>query len=79
MSTHTCLSKLTQPEAYRTSGREHIYPSPGSLEWIIRRHRARFVKAGALVKIGGRFLLHEHRFDAEVLALGQEAMTAEAA
>lgn len=72
------LFKLRPLADYQVS-RCHVFPSSGSMEWFVHRNRARLVKAGALVKLTGRSLVHEEKFDAEVLAIGQEAMTAEAA
>lgn len=71
------LSNLLTPQRYQT-GREHCFPSATSLSWFIRKNRTRLVTAGALVQVAGRNLVHESRFDAEVLAIGQQAL-AEAA
>lgn len=71
------LSSLLTPQRYQAS-REHCFPSATSLTWFIRSHRARLVRAGALVQVAGRNLVHEEKLDAEVLAIGQQSL-AEAA
>lgn len=68
----TPLSELRRLPEYRQR-REHVFPSDGSLTWFVRQHRARLVKAGALVMLGGQWHAHEPKFDSTVLEIGQEA------
>lgn len=70
--TKTPLSVLLKLAAYRDQ-RQHIFPSPGALEWFVRRHRAGLVNAGALVMLTGQWHAHEAKFDDYVLWAGQEA------
>lgn len=73
MTTEPSLSELQPPPQYRASGREHIFPSPGSLDWFIRRERERLVKAGALRLIAGRWMVVPSAFDRVVLEVGLQA------
>ncbi|MCG3190778.1 MAG: hypothetical protein LKCHEGNO_03600 [Burkholderiaceae bacterium] len=68
----TPLSVLLKLAAYRDQ-RQHVFPSPGALEWFVRRHRAGLVNAGALVMLTGQWHAHADKFDAYVLQAGQEA------
>ena len=36
----------------------HLFPSAAGLEWEIRTHKAQYVAAGALLKIGRRWMAH---------------------
>lgn len=48
----------------------HLFPSPAGLEWEIRMHKAEYVAAGAIFKIGRRWLAHPPTFKATTLAIG---------
>lgn len=48
----------------------HLFPNPAGLEWEIRRHKAEYVAAGAIFKIGRRWLAHPQTFTATTLAIG---------
>lgn len=72
MTTEPSLFDLQPPPQYRASGREHIFPSPGSLDWFIRRERERLVKAGALRLIAGRWMVVPSAFDRVVLDVSLE-------
>jgi hypothetical protein len=48
----------------------HLFPSPAGLEWEIRIHKAEYVAAGAIFKIGRRWLAHPPTFKATTLAIG---------
>jgi hypothetical protein len=66
------LAALQRPHAYRV-GREHVFPSAGSLDWYTRTHRDKLHRAGALVKVGGVWYVHAPRFDAFLLSGGRVA------
>lgn len=68
----TALSDVRRLPDYRER-RTHIFPSDGSLTWFVRQHKARLVEAGALVMLAGQWHAHESKFDAAVLAIGQDA------
>ncbi|MBU1357643.1 MAG: hypothetical protein KKC79_02315 [Gammaproteobacteria bacterium] len=51
--------------------RSAIFPSTTSLDWFIRRHRARLASAGALAVICGRLLIHQEIFDKSVMEIGR--------
>src|SRR5690349_1267939 len=57
------LQALVLPEEYRAS-RAHLFPSPQSLTWFMRRHRDPLLAAGALKMIAGKFRLVPARADA---------------
>ena len=67
------LSKLKAPSDYVTT-RQHIFPSASAFEWFVRRNRQRLIAAGALSRPHGRQLVHEEKFDAVVLEVGQARM-----
>lgn len=60
--------RLQTPEQYREA-RCALYESAESLRWVIRRHKAGLVAAGALVAPVGRWLIDPEKFDAYVLGL----------
>jgi len=63
------LSSLLSLEGYREQ-REHIFPSPGSLQWFIREHREELVRAGALLMIARRRQIMPEPFDIYVIENG---------
>lgn len=65
MSSH-CLEDLRRPPEYQQA-RAHVFPSRGSIEWYIRVHRDKLLRAKALLKVGGQVFVHAERFDAFVL------------
>jgi hypothetical protein len=66
------LKGLEKLPAYRL-GRTHIFQSAGSLQWYLRKHRDRLIRAGALVFIAGQWYARSEQFDAFVLEAGQTA------
>jgi hypothetical protein len=56
--------------------RPHLFPSPSSLAWYVRQHRAELVKAGALVWHAGHWLVVTDHFDACVMDAGKRAAEA---
>ncbi|MEP7301711.1 MAG: hypothetical protein ABI699_09295 [Caldimonas sp.] len=66
------LQALVLPEEYRAS-RAHLFPSPQSLTWFVRQHKASLVAAGALTVIGGRHRLHPDKTDAVLVEAGKQA------
>jgi hypothetical protein len=63
------VAGLKSPDEYRAD-RAHIFPSPGSLEWFVRRHRERLIDKGALLVIAGRTQIDPSAFDQTVLEVG---------
>lgn len=72
-SNESGVGGLQPPHKYQAT-REAVFPSPTSLQWFIRRHRARLIEADALLQVSRRNLIHPDKFDAEVLAIGQQQM-----
>lgn len=72
------LQALVLPDAYRDS-RAHLFPSAQSFIWFSRRNRKRLADAGALVVIGGRYMVDPAKADEVVLAVGREAAHKKAA
>lgn len=70
------LAALRTFPQYREDGREHVFPSPTSLEWSCRKHRRALVEAGALVLVAGRRMLNPPLADAVFLAAARHAMLA---
>jgi hypothetical protein len=52
---------------------QHLFPSDTSLRWHLRQHRNAYVKAGALLTIGGRFFVDPPRFEQTLRLVGAEA------
>lgn len=48
----------------------HLFPSAAGLEWEVRVHKEEYVHAGALVKIGRRWMVHPPTFKDTMLAIG---------
>ncbi len=59
-----------EPE-YRQS-RARFFPTLHSLQWFVRRHKARLIKAGAIVMHGGQWYADDAKFDAVVMAVAEE-------
>ena len=66
------LKALVLPEEYRAP-RAHLFPSPQSLTWFVRKHRAELIDAGALSTIAGKHRLHPEKTDAVLCEVGQQA------
>ena len=64
------LAALQRLSAYRR-GREHVFPSDGTLEWFTRTQRAKLLQCGALVKVGGLWFVNAPKFDAYVMSGGR--------
>ncbi len=67
------LAELRTLQQYREDGREHIFPSPTSLEWTCRRLRAELVREGALLVINGRRMIDPSVFDRVILNAARRA------
>lgn len=65
----TLLSRLITAEEYQAA-RGHIFPSPTSLQWFMRRHRPALIEKRAILMPTGRLLVDEQQFDDAVLAIG---------
>lgn len=61
------------PLAEYQEHRPNLFPSPHSLNWYVRQHRAELVEAGALVFHAGRWIAIPEQFDAFVLHAGKLA------
>lgn len=66
------IEALAAPEKYRES-RAHLFPSPQSLVWFIRRNREELVAKGALLVLAGRNHVDPFKFDEVVIEVGQRA------
>ncbi len=53
------------------AARSDLFPTLGALEWRIRQYRAELIDAGALLAMGGRWMVHPARFDAAMVAIGE--------
>ncbi|WBY00515.1 hypothetical protein PE066_13680 [Ramlibacter tataouinensis] len=63
---------LVRAETYWQS-RPHVFPSKESWNWYKRKHRAKMVEAGALLKLRGSDYVHAGNCDIFVLAAAQAA------
>ena len=70
------LTELCTLAQYREAGRQHIFPSPTSLEWTCRRLRAELVREGALLVINGRRMIDPLVFDRVILDAARRAAQA---
>lgn len=68
----TQLEQLVLLTEYR-SQRRHLFPSPSSLDWFLRKHRSGLVRAGALLLHTGRWFAAIDKFDAYVVDAGTQA------
>lgn len=50
----------------------HLFPSDTSLRWHLRRHRAAYISAGALLKLAGRFVVDPVKFEQTMRFVGQQ-------
>lgn len=66
------LQALVLPEEYRAA-RAHLFPSPQSLTWFVRKHRLALAQAGALTIIAGKQRLHPEKTDAVLVEAGRQA------
>jgi hypothetical protein len=66
---NTQLDQLVLLSAYREQ-RQHFFPSQGSLDWFLRRHRQGLVQAGALFLLSGRWFADLRTFDDYVMGVG---------
>ena len=66
------ISELKTPSDYRAEGRSHIFPSAGSLEWFIRKHKAALIKEKALLRPTRQFMVNPYLFDKLVLSIGSQ-------
>jgi hypothetical protein len=73
----SAVAQLVPLTEYREQ-RQHLFPSNGSLEWFVRKHRATLIEAGALLMIGGRHFAHPEKFDAYIPGAGKEAAASHA-
>lgn len=49
----------------------HLFPSDTSLRWHLRKHRAAYVEAGALLEVAGRHTIDVPKFEAVLREVGQ--------
>jgi hypothetical protein len=49
----------------------HLFPSDTAARWHLRQHRDAYVKAGALLQIGGRHVIDVLKFEAVLREVGQ--------
>jgi hypothetical protein len=53
--------------------RAHVFPSPTSMTWFVRKHRQELIAGGALLMIAGRWYVNPEKFDGFVLEEGARA------
>lgn len=56
----------------------NVFPSVGALEWDLRQHRAELIRAGALLEIGRRYLVHPGLYEKALRERGARAAAARA-
>jgi len=66
------LSELKTPSDYRAEGRTHVFPSAGSLEWFIRKHKVALIKEKALLRPTRKIMVNPPLFDKLVLSIGSQ-------
>ena len=66
------LKSLVSPDQYRVD-RAHLFESPQSFKWFMRKHRRELEDAGAIKRIAGRDKVDPSRTDAVVSAVGDRA------
>jgi hypothetical protein len=54
----------------------HVFPSEYSLRWFYRQHRKELIEAGAVVELGGRFLINGPVFAETAIAIGSKVASA---
>lgn len=53
--------------------RQRFFPSEGSLDWFLRKHRAELIEAGALLLHANKYFANTEAFDGVVVKAGSEA------
>jgi hypothetical protein len=48
----------------------HLFPSDVSLRWHLRKHKRAYVKAGALMEVGGRFVCDAEKMERTLREIG---------
>lgn len=72
----SALAALMDPEDYRQQHASHLLRTRQALKWYLRQHGPELVKAGAMLKIANRWMVHADRFDQAVLQIGQRMAAA---
>jgi hypothetical protein len=65
------VSQVIRLEKYREE-RKHLFPTEGSMDWCVRRHKARLVSGGALLLMRGTWHVNPVAFDAVLVEIMQE-------
>lgn len=65
------LPSVVALEQYRQQ-RAHLFPTMNSLQWWMRSHRRQAIEAGALLLVRGRYHVNPEKFDACIVACGQQ-------
>jgi hypothetical protein len=63
------VSRLQLPSEYRAE-RDHLFPSPSSFDWFVRRNRTELIAAGALLIPTGRWMVEPAAFDEAIMTIG---------
>ena len=66
------LDRVRRLEPEYRQVRARFFPTLHSLQWFVRRHKARLIKAGAIVMHGGQWYADDAKFDAVVMAVAEE-------
>lgn len=61
---------LKTPSDYRKEGREHIFPTEGSLLYFIQSNRKLLIEFKAIIKPTGRIMINSKEFDKLVFEIG---------
>ena len=64
------INDLRIPSDYRKEGREHIFPTQGSLLHFIQSNRVLLIATKAITKPTGRILINSKEFDRVLFEIG---------
>src|SRR5262249_42856448 len=72
-ATSTDLADLCTAEAFQEEN-HHLFSTPISFRWLLRRHRPFLVERGAVVELAGRIYVVRSRMGPALLEIGRLAM-----
>ena len=64
------INDVRTPSDYRQEGREHIFPTQGSLLHFIQSNRELLIATKAIIKPTGRILINAKEFDYVLFEIG---------
>lgn len=65
------VSQVIRLEQYREE-RSQVFPTKGSIDWCVRRHKARLINGGGLLLMRNTWHVNPAAFDAVLLEIMQE-------